>query len=61
MSEFEETFVNENLEIKDNTSWKKAFWTFGDGSMFIFVNVDYAKSHCFVKEVSSGQNDQDQD
>lgn len=35
------------------------YWTFGDGSLNIFLTLDASGTHCKLIEISSGQEDQD--
>ena len=57
--EFNKQFSNEYLEIVRKNATTKEFWSFGDGSMFIGVEVDVLSTKCNVKSVGTSQDDQD--
>ena len=59
MNEFETQFGGENFEFKKNGNTQKEFWSFGDGSMFINVEVLYSRKKCNLKKVYFSQDDQD--
>lgn len=59
LQEFNDILSSEEINVEDNGSWQKEYWSFYNYSLIINVEVDYAKNKCFVKNVDYSQNDED--
>ena len=59
MKEFGDQFGNENFDMKVENAVQTEYWGFGDGSMFINVEVEYSLAKCTVKDIFMAQDDQD--
>jgi uncharacterized protein YpmB len=59
MSDFENFYGDESVEVLLQNGWQKEYWSFSNGSSIVNVEIDAVKTRCFVKKVDFSQNDQD--
>lgn len=61
MSDFEDIYSSDMVDVYYMKEWQKEFWSFYNTSAIVNVEVDFKANKCVVKKVELVQNDQDED